>query len=139
MVLFFFKQKTAYEMRISDWSSDVCSSDLAQPLEPGGEQRNEEEGADRGHDPDPVAGKNERRDRGQGVERFRPERDDRERQRRGVQPLPAGLVVWRGYGGVGGGDVGHAKTVMGNRYGYGGGSSGASRRRDRSIENGREH
>src|SRR3546814_15243388 len=28
---FFFKQKTAYEMRISDWSSDVCSSDLAGP------------------------------------------------------------------------------------------------------------
>src|SRR3546814_3270110 len=28
---FFFKQKTAYEMRISDWSSDVCSSDLADP------------------------------------------------------------------------------------------------------------
>src|SRR3546814_3795162 len=27
--IFFFKQKTAYEMRISDWSSDVCSSDLA--------------------------------------------------------------------------------------------------------------
>src|SRR3546814_14218115 len=29
MFFFFFKQKTAYEMRISDWSSDVCSSDLA--------------------------------------------------------------------------------------------------------------
>src|SRR3546814_7163172 len=28
MMCFFFKQKTAYEMRISDWSSDVCSSDL---------------------------------------------------------------------------------------------------------------
>src|SRR3546814_1635360 len=28
MMFFFFKQKTAYEMRISDWSSDVCSSDL---------------------------------------------------------------------------------------------------------------
>src|SRR3546814_2968850 len=28
--VFFFKQKTAYEMRISDWSSDVCSSDLIQ-------------------------------------------------------------------------------------------------------------
>src|SRR3546814_5107077 len=28
LFLFFFKQKTAYEMRISDWSSDVCSSDL---------------------------------------------------------------------------------------------------------------
>src|SRR3546814_4735481 len=29
-MFFFFKQKTAYEMRISDWSSDVCSSDLRQ-------------------------------------------------------------------------------------------------------------
>src|SRR3546814_2262510 len=29
LIFFFFKQKTAYEMRISDWSSDVCSSDLA--------------------------------------------------------------------------------------------------------------
>src|SRR3546814_12158732 len=28
MCVFFFKQKTAYELRISDWSSDVCSSDL---------------------------------------------------------------------------------------------------------------
>src|SRR3546814_4858319 len=31
-LLFFFKQKTAYEMRISDWSSDVCSSDLDVPV-----------------------------------------------------------------------------------------------------------
>src|SRR3546814_13448354 len=31
VLFFFFKQKTAYEMRISDWSSDVCSSDLAAP------------------------------------------------------------------------------------------------------------
>src|SRR3546814_16616655 len=29
VIVFFFKQKTAYEMRISDWSSDVCSSDLS--------------------------------------------------------------------------------------------------------------
>src|SRR3546814_17626505 len=29
VIMFFFKQKTAYEMRISDWSSDVCSSDLS--------------------------------------------------------------------------------------------------------------
>src|SRR3546814_19758031 len=29
LLIFFFKRKTAYEMRISDWSSDVCSSDLA--------------------------------------------------------------------------------------------------------------
>src|SRR3546814_11421704 len=34
LLFFFFKQKTAYEMRISDWSSDVCSSDL--PEEVGG-------------------------------------------------------------------------------------------------------
>src|SRR3546814_10634196 len=31
--LFFFKQKTAYEMRISDWSSDVCSADLVVDLD----------------------------------------------------------------------------------------------------------
>src|SRR3546814_9860273 len=31
-VCFFLKQKTAYDMRISDWSSDVCSSDLNRPL-----------------------------------------------------------------------------------------------------------
>src|SRR3546814_6609160 len=31
VLFFFFKQKTAYEMRISDWSSDVCSSDLLTP------------------------------------------------------------------------------------------------------------
>src|SRR3546814_10578941 len=31
-LFFFFKQKTAYEMRISDWSSDVCSSDLSAGL-----------------------------------------------------------------------------------------------------------
>src|SRR3546814_6054884 len=34
MNFFFFKQKTAYEMRISDWSSDVCSSDLHHLDEP---------------------------------------------------------------------------------------------------------
>src|SRR3546814_9479277 len=33
--VFFFKQKTAYEMRISDWSSDVCSSDLVDAFEIG--------------------------------------------------------------------------------------------------------
>src|SRR3546814_7902582 len=33
MGVFFFKQKTAYEMRISDWSSDVCSSDLRVDVE----------------------------------------------------------------------------------------------------------
>src|SRR3546814_8459161 len=37
LIFFFFKQKTAYEMRISDWSSDVCSSDL-HDVSPGGSQ-----------------------------------------------------------------------------------------------------
>src|SRR3546814_18572012 len=37
-LFFFFKQKTAYEMRISDWSSDVCSSDLRNLLQHGREQ-----------------------------------------------------------------------------------------------------
>src|SRR3546814_10803466 len=35
LLFFFFKQKTAYEMRISDWSSDVCSSDLDTDLKSG--------------------------------------------------------------------------------------------------------
>src|SRR3546814_5207516 len=39
--IFFFKRKTAYEMRISDWSSDVCSSDLK---DCGRQQRNEKGG-----------------------------------------------------------------------------------------------
>src|SRR5213594_1937595 len=33
-VFFFFKQKTAYEISVRDWSSDVCSSDLCRPLAP---------------------------------------------------------------------------------------------------------
>src|SRR3546814_5347385 len=43
--MLFFKQKTAYEMRISDWSSDVCSSDLQAPRVVGGNlQRNRTDG-----------------------------------------------------------------------------------------------
>src|SRR3546814_4451385 len=38
-IFFFFKQKTAYEMRISDWSSDVCSSDLTIRPQPFGLRR----------------------------------------------------------------------------------------------------
>src|SRR3546814_2510723 len=57
-LFFFFKQKTAYEMRISDWSSDVCSSDLtgktAGPAGGGGKQgrrRRVHRHADRGARP----------------------------------------------------------------------------------------
>src|SRR3546814_15389371 len=38
-MLFFFKQKTEYELRISDWSSDVCSSDLERDLVLAGDRR----------------------------------------------------------------------------------------------------
>src|SRR3546814_4634056 len=38
MCFFFFKQKTAYELRISDWSSDVCSSDLFRQIKTVGRQ-----------------------------------------------------------------------------------------------------
>src|SRR3546814_3963674 len=51
--VFFFKQKTAYEMRISDWSSDVCSSDLLRAPRPDGaddpEDRLDELGEDEDH------------------------------------------------------------------------------------------
>src|SRR3546814_3076668 len=43
VLFFFFKQKTAYEMRISDWSSDVCSSDL--------DQRQQQRPSERGDHP----------------------------------------------------------------------------------------
>src|SRR3546814_6328112 len=44
-MFFFFKQKTAYEMRISDWSSDVCSSDLGLDQAGLGEARHADEQA----------------------------------------------------------------------------------------------
>src|SRR3546814_6320081 len=43
---FFFKQKTAYEMRISDWSSDVCSSDLRVALRAAAEHRKQDADAE---------------------------------------------------------------------------------------------
>src|SRR3546814_14314248 len=51
-VFFFFKQKTAYEMRSSDWSSDVCSSDLKAVLECIGEKDIAEAGRD--HSPETI-------------------------------------------------------------------------------------
>src|SRR3546814_1309282 len=57
--IFFFKQKTAYEMRISDWSSDVCSSDLQ-----GDEAEQHDEGARRLHaTPTPLRSEGERAQR----------------------------------------------------------------------------
>src|SRR3546814_5205798 len=76
-LFFFFKQKTAYEMRISDWSSDVCSSDLdhlihAQPEGAHGDagQHAQKQGRDAGGDqPAPVERKaSDERDRRQAEE-----------------------------------------------------------------------
>src|SRR3546814_13935044 len=61
-IVFFFKQKTAYEMRISDWSSDVCSSDLAGATHGGDHAQPQRQAAGRrrrraggGHHPRPRA------------------------------------------------------------------------------------
>src|SRR3546814_10754143 len=56
IVLFFCKQKTAYEMRISDWSSDVCSSDLDARHLATGQPAHEIEAVDAGVDDDPASG-----------------------------------------------------------------------------------
>src|SRR3546814_3084381 len=89
--VFFFKQKTAYEMRISDWSSDVCSSDLP-PLG----------GVDRGH------GVGIRGVRRQAIDRLRRHCDRLARtdqQRRLAQRLAAVAAysggedwIWDGHG-----------------------------------------
>src|SRR3546814_3210515 len=56
ILFFFFKQKTAYEMRISDWSSDVCSSDLGLARPPGARDRRtrDRQGIDRRAPAPPV-------------------------------------------------------------------------------------
>src|SRR3546814_2777671 len=57
LLFFFFKQKTAYEMRISDWSSDVCSSDLGDDAAahrvPEGRQHEQRRADDERRDRDP--------------------------------------------------------------------------------------
>src|SRR3546814_7682683 len=75
---FFFKQKTAYELRISDWSSDVCSSDLRQGTRAGGHRR----GRARPRHPRPAAGDQPRP--ADGGRRLRaPHRPDRAQWRHG--------------------------------------------------------
>src|SRR3546814_3213103 len=81
---FFFKQKTAYEMRISDWSSDVCSSDLEAAEGPAGRARH----GDPHHHPRPWGGRQRGRRGGGHV----PRRGDGERHAGGYfQGAPASL------------------------------------------------
>src|SRR3546814_1060245 len=74
VIFFFFKQKTAYEMRISDWSSDVCSSDLDPGLRRK-EGNREREGPGRG-----SRSRRERRALRRGAPRARSRRRDRRRR-----------------------------------------------------------
>src|SRR3546814_2122992 len=82
-MFFFFKQKTAYEMRISDWSSDVCSSDLRRRTGRSDDDRGQggripdpaarPEGARGGHPPDhgdaaPLGRRHHRRDQGESAD-----------------------------------------------------------------------
>src|SRR3546814_6266782 len=87
---FFFKQKTAYELRISDWSSDVCSSDLARAGDDPGKCRQSEErdAGGGGVAPDRQAGGAARdgrsarsRTSGRGRDRGRPAAGDRKSTR----------------------------------------------------------
>src|SRR3546814_11937593 len=72
---FFFKQKTAYEMRISDWSSDVCSSDLAGGAGGGGGRRLSPQ---MGRAADPVGRAETRRRDERGGDRRLPQRQGRQ-------------------------------------------------------------
>src|SRR3546814_8546781 len=120
MIVFFFKQKTAYEMRISDWSSDVCSSDLYRQCQ--GPCR-----------PDPAdrAGQGRTR-RGQGTDNAGGAARGRERRRQpphavrrgGARAVHAGRDVGGAGGGVraprGGRSAEHTyeiQSLMRNSYG----------------------
>src|SRR3546814_5897893 len=95
---FFFKQKTAYEMRISDWSSDVCSSDLQRlvaGVEIGALQLGHGFGVDpaRGHEIERLADAV-----GQRLILLEPRRAAHEIERPGVNLMEIGIdrksVVW---------------------------------------------
>src|SRR3546814_4360216 len=109
--LFFFKQKTAYEMRISDWSSDVCSSDLpafddlrlardAMPIDPGPRP-------DPSRHPAREAARAERRGGGRIADAHLAEHDEVEvgvdHRRAAVQRVEAFGFAHRGVGGEIGG------------------------------------
>src|SRR3546814_7252779 len=102
---FFVKQKTAYEMRISDWSSDVCSSDLP----PAGALRHHPARLQRGADHqrrDRTAAGDPHRLRGAGGDD--PEVRDPAAAVAGAQPA----LVWAGaVAAVGGGDAGPARVA----------------------------
>src|SRR3546814_14764192 len=89
MFFFFFKQKTAYEMRISDWSSDVCSSDLndrrrifgaAEVADRDGDERGHDRPGERDQHSQPMMAAEPGRESGAGIEHDQhPEETDEHR------------------------------------------------------------
>src|SRR3546814_5497609 len=98
MFFVFFKQKTAYEMRISDWSSDVCSSDLKRQVRALGGQRLAgcHQRHRMCHAPDEAAGR-----LGQGHQQPRPQ-GKRRSSAQGSEGRPL-MGTSTAYGGPGGG------------------------------------
>src|SRR3546814_9199492 len=94
MFCFFFKQKTAYEMRISDWSSDVCSSDLRRAALRIAR-------CARGWFPGPPAAARRSERQGQGGQTYRRQaRPSREYQAQGAEAVTAPFRHPREGGGV---------------------------------------
>src|SRR3546814_4482433 len=85
--LFFFKQKTAYEMRISDWSSDVCSSDLLPLRLPPRRRRRAQPARD-------VRARRTGADAAQDSRRERDRRRRRRTRRADLRPCEERLLVW---------------------------------------------
>src|SRR3546814_6619362 len=77
-LIFLFKQKTAYEMRISDWSSDVCSSDLP-PDQPAHQNRHQSHRQDRGSCHSIGLGESQRREQPTFLPLEREDRNERQR------------------------------------------------------------
>src|SRR3546814_2535210 len=87
--VFFFKQKTAYEMRISDWRSDVCSSDLAAGRQPR-HRRDDDRGDGGGPGRQPDAQPLRQRDDGDDADRPASDRRPGIRQRQDARRLRPG-------------------------------------------------
>src|SRR3546814_9526786 len=110
MSFFFFKQKTAYEMRISDWSSDVCSSDLAPAADAGAHSAEDrrDRRADRRPRPHRPRARIARGGAGEAVaDQRRRARGEAARTRRRIQAPPAAVRLLHRPGLRGGG---HARS-----------------------------
>src|SRR3546814_5300705 len=93
---FFFKQKTAYEMRISDWSSDVCSSDLTGPGRARSLVAIQEPSRDRQRQPATTPPSRDPPRRGHRHADLRRARGERRTVGRG-RPAPRGLQIRRAH------------------------------------------